>query len=331
MKKLVSMLLCVMLVLSLCCVTASAAEHDYLEATGAVNAQTGTVELVLTAAQPLTNATVHLGFDSDYLTCTGIDVAGTVSNHELEEESALFRTAVSTADTIGAGEMVATVTFAVTGGWEQTDITVTVENWNDQLGANAEMTVTITGTGIRFDDVAPEQWFFEAVDHMAADGIIRGIDADHFGPDLTMTRANFVTLLGRLEGVAEKQSQTRFVDVPADSYYSGHVAWADEAGVVEGISQTLFAPENPVTREQMVTFLYRYVKYLEEDVTVKNPEKVLDGFADADEISAYAREAFVWAVDRGIIQGVTETTLQPGKCTTRAQAAVMLYRFFYGA
>lgn len=331
MKKLVSMLLCVILVLSLCCVTASAAENGYLEATSAVNAQTGTVELVLTAAQPLTNATVHLDFNSDYLICTGIDVTGTVSSQTIEEEHALFRTAVSTADTIGTGETVATVHFAVTGGWEETEVTVTVENWNAQLGVYTETAVTVAGTGARFADVAPEQWFFAAVDQMAADGIIKGMDQNHFCPELAMTRASFVTMLGRLEGVEEQQTETRFTDVRVPSYYCGYVAWAEEAGIVQGISQTLFAPENSVTREQMATFLYRYVKYLGQDVTVENPEHVLCDYDDTNEISAFAREAMAWAVDRGIIRGVTDITLEPGSNSTRAQVAVMLYRFFYGA
>lgn len=329
MKKLTSLLLCVVLVVSLCCVTASAAEDAYLEATCAVDAESGNVELVLKALQPMTNATVHVYFDSNYLYCWGLNPKGTVSNGKMEEGHAVMRIAVATADTIQPGEVAATVDLGMTGGWDETSVTVTVENWNAESGVNQSQNVTVEGTGYRFVDVSAEQWFFEAVDHMAAQGYIKGISGTHFGPALDMNRGSFVTLLGRLAGVAETQAQTRFTDVPVDSFYSGYVAWADENGIVKGVSDTLFAPAEPVTREQMVTFLYRFAESTGRmDMTVENPESVLAGFADADQVSSWALDAFIWAVDRGIINGMGQG-LEPQTVTNRAQVAVMLYRFFF--
>lgn len=330
MKKIVSLLLCVILALSLCSVTATAAEGDCLEATYVLDESGDLLELVLTAAKPLTNATIRVSFDSSYLSCFGLNVNAEVYNGQMEEDYALVRLAVSTADTIQPGEQVAVLEMGTTGAWDETVVTVTAENWNETVGLNASMDVTITGPGYRFEDVHAGEWFFQAVDEMAADGCIKGISATHFGPALPMNRASFVTLLGRMDGNADSQTQTRFTDVPVESFYSGHVAWADENGIVNGVSQTLFAPANSVTREQMVTFLYRFAKYRGNiDMTVENPEAVLAGFTDADQISEWAVDAFVWAVDRGIINGVTQTTLEPQTVTNRAQVAVMLYRFFY--
>lgn len=106
------------------------------------------------------------------------------------------------------------------------------------------------------------------------------------------------------------------------------MAWADENGIVSGISETLFAPANSATREQMVTFLYRYVVSKGIDVTVSDPRAVLEQFPDAAAVSDWAADAFAWAIDRGIINGM-DGTLAPQKTANRAQVAVMLYRFFY--
>ena len=326
MKKLVSVLLCAILVLSLCSVTASAAETDYLEASSTVDVQSGTVVLVLKAKQPLTNAAVRVDFDSSDLTFTGIEVNGTVSNYKTEEGQLRFRTAVSTANTMEAGETVATITFGVTGSWNRTTAAVTVENWNASIGVNAGMEVVITRS--RFVDVTPDQWFYEAVERMAADGYIKGVDDNHFGPALPMNRASFVTVLGRMDGNEDTQAETCFVDVPYDSFYSGHVAWAVKHKITNGVDATHFAPGASINRAQMVTFLYRYVVSEGADVTVADPEAVLAKFPDASELPQWAVEPFAWAIENGIINGM-DGTLNPNGISNRAQVAVMLYRFFY--
>ena len=152
--------------------------------------------------------------------------------------------------------------------------------------------------------------------------------ATHFGPGLNMNRASFVTLLGRLEGVAEAQVQTLFADVPADSFYSGYVAWAVEKGITNGISANLFGPAEPINRAQMVTFLYRYVQSEGMDVTVENADAVLAQYPDADTLPEWAKAPFAWAIDRGIVNGMGGR-LNPDGTANRAQVAVMLYRFFY--
>ena len=111
--------------------------------------------------------------------------------------------------------------------------------------------------------------------------------------------------------------------MPAKSYYSGAVAWAVENGITYGVSDTKFDPNGSVTREQLVTFLYRHIKTTGADLTVQGD---MSGYTDAADLSGWAVEAFTWAVSEGVVVGVTETTLEPGSTTTRAQTAVVLMR-----
>lgn len=326
MKKFTSLLLCMVLVLSLFCVNAAAAENTCIEANGTV-AGDGTVTVVVTAKCAAANARLNVTFDSDYLSYVGYETAFAAHSARVDGEKITVGLANATANAVAAGDTLVTLTFTITGQWDETTVTVTAERY---AGAQVEESaaVQLIGGGYRFQDVSAEQWFFEAVDHMAAEGYIVGISSTHFGPALNMNRASFVTLLGRLEGIEKVNVQTRFTDVPVDSFYSGYVKWADEKGIVNGVSDTLFAPAAPVTREQMVTFLYRYVVSEGTDVTVADPEALLAAFPDADSVTYWARDAFAWAIDRGVINGM-DGKLAPQSYTNRAQVAVMLYRFFF--
>ncbi|MBE6950434.1 MAG: S-layer homology domain-containing protein [Ruminococcaceae bacterium] len=319
MKRFTSLLLCMVLVLSLFCVNAAAAETTCIEARATV-VDDGTVTVVVTAKEPTANARLTVGFDSDYLTYTGYETAFAVHSVKAEEEQLTIGLANATANAVPAGGELVKVSFDMTGHWDETAIEIT--------SGSEKLTVVAEGPGYRFEDVTADQWFYEAVEYMASEGYIVGISQTHFGPALDMNRASFVTLLGRLEGIEKVNAETRFTDVPADSFYSGYVKWADEKDIVNGVSETLFAPANSVTREQMVTFLYRYVLSEGVDVTVTDAEAVLNRFPDAASVSDWAVDAFAWAIDRGVINGM-DGVLAPQRCSNRAQVAVMLYRFFF--
>ena len=113
----------------------------------------------------------------------------------------------------------------------------------------------------------------------------------------------------------------------ASRYYGDAITWAAISGVVNGMTDTRFAPEAAVTREQMVTILYRYAKLKDADVTAKGD---LESFPDHDQVKPYARDAFSWAVGAGIIQGDSNgsvATLSPRNSATRAQVAAVLMRY----
>ena len=325
MKKLTSVLLCMVLVLSMFCVNAAAAETACMEA-GVTVSEDGTVTVAVRAKQPAANARLTVDFDSDYLTYVGCETGFAVHSVKAEEEKLTVGLASASANAVKAGETLAQLRFAVTGRWDETAITLTAVNFAGKA-VNESMTLNVPGSGYRFRDVKAEDWFFEAVDHLAAEGCIAGITENSFGPALDMNRASFLTLLGRLAGVELTHAETRFTDVPADSFYSGYVAWAVEKGITGGVDATHFAPAAPVNRAQMVCFLYAYAKSEGMDVEVSDPAAALAQFSDADTLPAWAVAPMAWAVQNGIISGM-DGKLVPAGIANRAQAAVVLYQFF---
>ena len=132
-----------------------------------------------------------------------------------------------------------------------------------------------------------------------------------------------VMVLYRLAGAPEVTGTVEFTDVPEDQYYYEALVWATKAGLAKGVTETRFAPGNAITREQLVTFLYRYAQYAGMDV---GGQADMDAFADKDKVSGYAAEAVAWAVAGGIINGMENNTLAPRANATRGQVATMLMR-----
>ncbi len=175
-----------------------------------------------------------------------------------------------------------------------------------------------------FSDVSETDWFAGAVAYVAERGIMQGTGDGLFSPNAPVTRAMLVTMLYRLDGSPEVSAQIPFTDVEPGSWYYPAVCWAYENGIILGISDTEFGANLDITREQLVTILYRYALKRglvgEYDVT-------LDDFADKDQISPWAVEAMLWAKAEGIISGVTADTLDPQGAATRAQIAAIFQRF----
>lgn len=176
---------------------------------------------------------------------------------------------------------------------------------------------------VKFNDVADNAWYADAVYSAVDMGLFNGVTATTFNPDGSMTRGMLVTVLWRLEG-SPAAGSSDFSDVANGSWYDEAVAWANEEGIVTGMTEDTFAPNAAITREQMATMLYRYAKYLGLNTRAKAD---LSAYKDADSISAYAEDAMAWAVGVGLINGVTETTLNPAGTATRAQVATILVRF----
>ncbi|MBS6833102.1 MAG: S-layer homology domain-containing protein, partial [Clostridiales bacterium] len=148
-------------------------------------------------------------------------------------------------------------------------------------------------------------------------GLVNGITATTFGPKVNLTRAMMVTLLYRMEGTPAVTGTCQFTDVEPGAFYYDAVLWGQENGIVQGTSDTKFSPKMNITREQLITFLYRYAQQKGMDTSIAGD---LTAFTDADRIQPYAKDAMVWAVGVRLIQGITETTLAPAGTALRSQA-----------
>ena len=176
-----------------------------------------------------------------------------------------------------------------------------------------------------FADVPANAWFKKAVDYVNGKGLMSGVDENNFGPELLTNRAMLVTILWRMEGCPTSEQATTFTDIKATDYFYNAVLWAAENKIVSGVSETGFAPNDSITREQLAAILYRYAAYKGYDVTQGG--MAVREFSDYEKISSYARSSVAWAVNAGIVSGKGNNTLDPGGVATRAEVASMLMRF----
>ena len=176
-----------------------------------------------------------------------------------------------------------------------------------------------------FTDVSDDAWYSSAVQYVYEHGMMTGTNSNgtEFSPDIPTSRGMIVTILHRLEGTPSV-SGTAFADVPAGQWYTDAVAWASANEIVNGYGNGNFGPNDPISREQMATILYRYAEYKDYDVS---DIVSLSDFTDADAVSDWAETAIKWAVGEGLITGITDTTIAPAGTATRAQAATILMRF----
>lgn len=176
-----------------------------------------------------------------------------------------------------------------------------------------------------FLDVDANMWYFNMVQYVCRAKLMQGISADRFAPEDAMTRAMFVTVLYRMDGAAKTDAAAAFADVAADTWYAPAVAWAKENGIVNGVTDTLFAPEENVTREQMAMILMRYVGEKGFDTgAVKETDAV--SYQDSAEIAEDAKEAVSSAAKYGLMSGNPDGTFSPKAMATRAEAAAILMR-----
>ena len=181
-------------------------------------------------------------------------------------------------------------------------------------------------TVIPFSDVASAIWYANAVSYDYVHGLMNGMNATTFGPEQTLNRAMIITILHRIAGSPKAEGEPAFEDVPANAYYAEAVAWGFENGIVKGMTDTLFNPDAPVTREQMVTFLYRFAVYMGCEVEIAAATD-LSSYVDASAIGSYAKDPFAWAVGKGLVNGMGHNNLAPQGTATRAQVAkvIMMY------
>lgn len=177
---------------------------------------------------------------------------------------------------------------------------------------------------IEFKDIEKNSWYSEAVKYVTEKQIMNGVSNNEFAPDDFMTRAMLVTVLYRMENSKTVDKNTAFSDIENNSWYTDAVIWAYENKIVNGVSDTLFAPNENVSREQLATIICRYAQF--KNISTEINETNLN-YSDAKNISEWANSSMKWAINNGIINGTSEYTLSPSDNTTRSQVAVILMRF----
>lgn len=171
-----------------------------------------------------------------------------------------------------------------------------------------------------FSDVPDTHWAYTYIATLTEKGIIKGMTETVFAPEQKVTRAQFLTLLMRMSGEKSVVYQGTFSDVSSDDWFSGAVAWGIKAGVTKGISQTTFAPDAEITREDMAVMLLRFTSYMKYSL----PTYDAAAFTDRDTISQYATESVRILQQAGLLSGKGENKFLPQDFATRAEACKLI-------
>ena len=238
--------------------------------------------------------------------------------------SALPTVIVPFGTTVELAEYVPARTGYVFTGW-YADKTLTEKITSVKMAGDRTVYAGWRTSGLPFDDVQPDDWFFGDVQYVYENDLMNGTSANRFSPLSSTTRAMVVTVLWRLENSPVVNYAMSFKDVNEGAWYGEAVRWAAASGIVTGYDAETFGPNDSVTREQLAAILYRYAEYRDIDVSVGEDTNILS-YEDALTISDYAVPAMQWACGAGLIQGA-DGRLMPRSDASRAQIAAILHRF----
>ncbi len=182
----------------------------------------------------------------------------------------------------------------------------------------------LNGSAPHFEDLGTVPWAEEAINALAAKGIINGRSETIFDPDSNITRAEYCQILVGAIGRTSEYADSSFLDVPTDAWFYHAVAVASKLGIVEGYGDGNFGPYNLITRQDMALMTMKAAQVFGKPLTAVRAM----AFADADQVSDYAATAVQTLADAGIINGVSDTEFAPKANATRAQAAKILYDTF---
>lgn len=178
-----------------------------------------------------------------------------------------------------------------------------------------------------FADVNAGDWFYRDVLFSYEKGLMSGMDAAAFAPYANTTRAQIAVIFYRMEGSPAVEGENSFTDVVRGSgtaWFYDAVTWAQQNGIMGGYDNSSFAPNDPITREQLAAIFYRYAQYKGYDTTQGG--MAIREFGDYESISDYAMSAMAWAMNTGLVKG-DSNLLYPNGTATRAEIAAMLHRF----
>ena len=181
----------------------------------------------------------------------------------------------------------------------------------------------------KFADVQSGSWYEKAVNYAYENGFISGMSNTEFGVSTPVTRGMFITVLARIAGVDTSNNNvtTRFADVEKGKYYTTAIKWANENGIVNGMSETTFEPNTAIQRQQLCVMIVNFAGFMKIDLTKSEDEIV---FADAGSIAKWAKDAVKSAQTADIVNGYANGNaydFKPTNTATRAEAAQILYKF----
>lgn len=212
---------------------------------------------------------------------------------------------------------------AVDSAGEKVELTKVSEHVYTFIQPNKRVTVTATFMveGLStFVDVDTTDWFYDGVHYVYGNDLMSGYSNTTFAPNDTLTRGMIAQILWVVEGEPVVSDASAFSDVSSDAWYAHAVNWAYAKGIISGYSSTVFAPNDPVTREQLATMLWKYVDSPSADGD-------LSAFNDQGSISPWARTAMTWVIEADLMSGMGNGILAPTGTATRAQVATILMEF----
>lgn len=188
-------------------------------------------------------------------------------------------------------------------------------------------TITPAFAETTFKDVKEPSWYSDAVEYVVESGMMTGVGDNQFDPNGMVTRAQVVQILYAKEGKPKVMGTGRFLDVPSNKWYTNAIQWSNSHGIVAGYPDQTFRPDQTVTREQLVLILYQYARFKGLDISTGTDGALrMEKYADQNQVSAYAKTAVAWALEKGIISG-TDNGIEPKGTANRAQMAVIIRAF----
>ena len=231
------------------------------------------------------------------------------------------------------GEGVGSAVITAKAGGKEVECRVTVRRRDTNSGNNNSGSNSGRGTGTgnivisgntsasSFNDVSTSDWYYDSVNQAVREGLFQGVTVNTFEPNGQMTRGMLVTVLWRMENKPVAIATGRFEDVPTNSWYATAVEWAAKNGIVNGMSETTFAPDQAITREQLATMITRYTNY--KGIALSEVQEA-QTFADDAQISDWAKDSVATMQKAGIIAGRGNGIFDPKGTATRAECAKIL-------
>ncbi len=232
-------------------------------------------------------------------------------------------------DVVVDGESVGAVdSYTFKNVWERHTIDVVFSKWASTYEDCQRDDGCLAGT---YSDVDPSKWYHNGMHFCVENGLLSGSNGELM-PNDEATRAMAIVVLWRASGCPQVEGDASFADVKEGSWYADAARWAKAEGLVFGYGNgKYFGPNDPVTREQLMTILWRYAQWQGIDVSVGEDTNILS-YPDAFDVSEYAIPAIQWACGAGVLEGIDapggEKLIDPQGESTRAQLATFVMRFF---